>query len=135
MILREQPINKPPRHANRHERPIKPRHHQTHDRSTTHARKNHHHERDMWEKEAWNVKRERRDTEIDIYEYNINIIFWHCATVPLYIYDGTVAQCQKNLQFYKFSKPTVEYFWGLMLNISNIWHLQFPLWMLLRVEK
>ena len=39
-----------------------------------------------------------------------NIKFIQVVTVPSYIYDGTVVQCQKKLQFYKFSITAVEFF-------------------------
>ena len=57
----------------------------------------------------------------------MNIFFWYSATLPSYIYDGTVALCQKNLQFFKFNLLAGETNWALMLKYAYIWHLQAQL--------
>ena len=56
-----------------------------------------------------------------------DIIFWHSATVSSYLYDVTVALCQKNLQIFKFNLPASETNWTLMLKYAYIWHLQAQL--------
>ena len=40
------------------------------------------------------------------------ICLYHLATVPSYIYDGTVEPWQKNLHFYMFSIPIAELLWA-----------------------
>ena len=37
---------------------------------------------------------------------------YHSATVSLYIYDGTIALCQKNLHFFMFTLPNAESYWA-----------------------
>ena len=50
-------------------------------------------------------------------------LFWHSATVPSHMWDGTVALCQKNLVTPRFSHPIAELILGLYAKCTL--HLAF----------
>ena len=64
------------------------------------------------EKEREELKRERKQK---VKRIKYIILVYNCATVPSYIYDGTIAHLQDHV---------MGYFCTLMLKYTKIWHME-----------
>ena len=76
-------------------------------------------------KEREKMRKEREIAGLKQFESIKKIFFLsHSATVPSYIWDGTVAICQQKFGLFPFGFLVAGIFWACMPNVSYIWHMQ-----------